>query len=499
MPKKVFFGLVGLLTILVVWNFLTLCKIQNKNSKSQCITGYQTLQGLNRTKKFEYLIELYLKPWKVNEAFGFNVKIYEEAFDFLEPLLRMGGFRVRLHRRRVFYRATGHWYQTYRNQRMEWLLKFLTSLLNPNSEMPMSRAQRTLLKYDKPIEFFVNVGDGPRITIDSSSGSLAGFPIFSFRTSSLHIDIPIPDPVEYGSNGNYVWDEFEGNSVNGHQAFGNSNTSHVNSELAWEIKESRAVFRGSSSCFQLHKSNWYLCPRIPLAKLSILKPDLLDAGITSWIKLSPNLTNEEIESSLELGLRQTKTHREEARYKYILDVDGGLGSSRKRGILGSGSVLLAQDSPWKQWYEPLLIPFHHYVPVARNLEDLLDKIMWSKENDAAMKNMAKEAKSFVSENISLDAIHEYWSLLLLHYAELLHGIPVLDTPVRYTPCLSNKSLVRNGPLGCVRLWLEFKQNDTTVPFGCRFHSRSSNHFCWRQIPGYAKETKYGVETPYNLQ
>ncbi|GJQ14337.1 hypothetical protein GpartN1_g6128.t1 [Galdieria partita] len=474
--------------------------MQNKNSSNQCIKAYQTFQGFNRTRKFEFLIDLYLKPWKVNEAFGFNAKIYEDTFNYMEPLLRMGGFRVRLHKRRVFYRVTGHWYQTYRNQRMEWLLKFFAQLLNPTNEVTMSKAQQALLEYDKPIEFFVNVGDGPRITIDSSSGSLAGFPIFSFRTSSLHIDIPIPDPVEYGSNGNYAWDDFEEDQGKNHQIFNNnSNISHTSNEVAWARKESKAVFRGSSSCFQLHKSNWYLCPRIPLAKLSVLKPDLLDAGITSWIKLSPNLTIEEIENSLGLALKQSKTHQEEASYKYILDVDGGLGSSRKRGILGSGSVLLAQDSPWKQWYEPLLVPFYHYVPVARSLEDLLDKIVWSKDNDVTLKKIAQQARLFVLENTSLNAIREYWSLLLLQYAELLHGIPVLDTPVRYNPCLSNKSLVRNGPLGCIKQWLEFKTNDTTIPFGCRFHSRSSSHFCWRQIPGHTKETKYGIETPYDFQ
>jgi hypothetical protein len=403
----------------------------------------------------------------------------------------MGGFRVRLHQRRVFYRVTGHWYQTYRNQRMEWLLSFLVDLLNPNSEMNLSPAQKMLLDYENPIEFFVNVGDGPRVTSDSSSGSIAGLPIFSFRTSLLHIDIPIPDPVEYGSNGNYTWSADE-------QPETRNRSAETHTEVPWEMKESKAVFRGSSSCFQLHENNWYLCPRISVAKLSALKPDLLDAGITSWIKLSPTSPPEDVEAKLGLRLKQTLTHQEEATYKYILDVDGGLGSSRKRGILGSGSVLLAQDSPWKQWYEPLLVPFQHYVPVDRNLEDLLDKILWSKENDATVKNMAQRAKLFALENLSLEAIREYWSLLLLNYAALLHDIPALDTPVGYNPCTSNKSLVRHGPLGCFRLWLEFKKNDTKVPFGCRYRSSSSSHLCWRKIPGYPKETKYGTDAPYRL-
>eukprot|EP00871_Galdieria_phlegrea_P000543 jgi/Galph1/148/GphlegSOOS_G4975.1 len=478
-----------------IWNHIF--KLRSIKEKLHLVNSQtnQFATELNRTQRFQKLVDCYLAPWKVYEILHIQVRIEADAFDYMEPLLRMGGFRVRLHKNRVFYRVVGHWHQTYRNQRMEWILAFLSELVQPNNLSGLTLAHMKLLQYEDPIEFIINVGDGPRVTTDSISGLLAGLPIFSFRTSSLHADIPIPDPVEFGSNGNYSWDDFE--EISKSPASLNGTVDEKEQVVYWQQKDDRVVFRGSSSCFHLNANNWYLCTRVLLSRISDLYPDLVDAGITSWIKLSPEISVEELQARTGASLRSFKTHREESRYKYILDVDGGLGSSRKRGILSSGSVLFAQTSMWKQWYEPLLIPFYHYIPVSHNMEDLIERVLWARKNDANLKLISQQALEFSSEILSIEAIQEYWSILLLAYTKLLHRIPSLDTNVTYEPCLTNKSPIENGPMGCSKQWFEYKK-DTKIPFGCRFSKKSyPQHFCWRQIPGKSKETKFGVESSYN--
>lgn len=66
-------------------------------------------------------------------------------------------------------------------------------------------------------------------------------------------------------------------------------------------------------------------------------------------------------------------------HKYILDIYGNTESwTRLPFIMLSGSVPLKVDSPYVQYFSKSLEPWKHYVPVKRDLSDLIEKIQWCK-------------------------------------------------------------------------------------------------------------------------
>ena len=73
-------------------------------------------------------------------------------------------------------------------------------------------------------------------------------------------------------------------------------------------------------------------------------------------------------------------------YKYIISIDGET-SEFLRGplILMSTSVPLIVESEWTPLYMKSWIPWVHYVPIKKDLSNLLTIITWLNENDADAK------------------------------------------------------------------------------------------------------------------
>lgn len=417
---------------------------------------------------FESLVNKYLAPWipfQMKSTEALLRPISTQLLNSIEGLLHGGAFRVLLPGDgTVRYRLAEHWTQTYRVNRMLWTLQTLQRVarLDPGLR----------------VEFFVNVADAPRSTMDSMSHKMGGLPIFSFRSSPAYLDIPVPDPAEYGAGGDY--------------------TPRVGT-VPFKSRVPRLVFRGSSSSLAgYHNDNWLVVPRIRLAALSRAHPRLIDAGITRWIKLVGGTTSSEIEASLNVSSVAVLSPDAQTGFKYILDVDGGLGSSRKRGILASGSVPLFQSSHWHAWYEPLLKPFIHYVPVDPFLHGLIARISELQTDEAFAHSIAQHASCFAQSVTSEDAALLYWHLLLQQYSRLLRQPPKYT--VRVSPSLCKmRPVTAHGPMGCYEGWYTF---NGTLPFGCRFTGAKPHatfqYECWRHI-GREVEFKFTndpVHDPY---
>ncbi len=412
---------------------------------------------------FQSLVQEYLAPWvplrgseKDEEI---SRPITKKLLNSMELILRGGAFRVRLAGDgTVRYRVLEHWTQTYRVARMTWTLGLLQEAMTRWPELAKLRA-----------EFFVNVGDSPRSTIDSVSRDMGAIPVFSFRSSPAYLDIPVPDPVEFGSNGHYVWKSDD-------------------APLTLE-REPRLVFRGSSSSLnEYHDDNWLIVPRLRLAALSRRYPDLIDAGVTTWMKLGQNLSQREVEHSLGARAVPELNFEEQSKYRYVLDVDGGLGSSRKRGILASGSVPFFQKSNWRMWYEPLLKEDVHFVGVDTYLHELVDKVMHARENPSESVAMVKRAQCFAKLAVSYDAALLFWKVLLEGYSQLQRD-PVGDDEEVYPNLCQLRPAAAESPMGCTAGWYIY---NGSIPFGCRYIGAPNQPFryeCWRNV-GYGEEFKF---------
>ena len=196
----------------------------------------------------------------------------------------------------------------------------------------------------------------------------------------------------------------------------------------WEDRLPVAVFRGGSTgCGVTAETN----ARLRLVNMAAdplvnkVEPDYgypyLDAGITKW-NLRPriNKTNQKLES-IDIAdfppLTSKLTLQQQAGYKYIIDIDGHVAAFRLSAELGTGSLILRVESPWKLWYSNFLLPGIHYVPVKADLSDLIEKIQWCRQHDDQAQQIAANARTFYETFLSRDGLLDYMQFLFVKTKE----------------------------------------------------------------------------------
>lgn len=305
------------------------------------------------------------------------------------------------------------------------------------------------------LEFFVNRRDFPILTKDGTEPyyhiwgkgkKLVSHwykkytPILSMSKTESYADITIPTHED--------WARVKSVDEKNPSFFPkNCRDYRVGNMPDWDNKKSVAVFRGSSTgCGTTLITN----PRLKIAFISELlrggasksyvskidseiekvggngkilmknfsqntTPKLLDAFITKW-KFRPRKT---VDSKYihtidfeNMGLPpadKTKflTPEQQAEYKYIVNIDGYVSAFRLSQELGLGSVILLVESDWKMWYSDYLVPMIHYVPVKKNLSNLLDQIIWCQNNDSECKRIAQNALKFKQKFLDRKGILDY--------------------------------------------------------------------------------------------
>lgn len=91
-------------------------------------------------------------------------------------------------------------------------------------------------------------------------------------------------------------------------------------------------------------------------------------------------------------------------YKYVLDIGGNGYSGRLTYLLFSNRPLLFVDRDHVQYYVKDLEPYVHYVPVKRDLSDLVDQIKWMRANEEECQKIAKNALEFAETNFTREKI-----------------------------------------------------------------------------------------------
>lgn len=83
-----------------------------------------------------------------------------------------------------------------------------------------------------------------------------------------------------------------------------------------------------------------------------------------------------------------------ARHRYILDIDGNSNSWNFMQKLRLGCCVLRVESRWRQWFSDRLIAWEHYVPVASDLSDLLERAEWCFANTKECSAIADRGRQF---------------------------------------------------------------------------------------------------------
>jgi len=78
------------------------------------------------------------------------------------------------------------------------------------------------------------------------------------------------------------------------------------------------------------------------------------------------------------------------------------------------SVMLLQESGSRVWFQHMLKPYIHYVPIKKDLSDLIEQIKWCQSNDDKCKEIAQTAyelgKQLLTEETCFSYIAKaFWS------------------------------------------------------------------------------------------
>lgn len=225
----------------------------------------------------------------------------------------------------------------------------------------------------------------------------------SFTIVNCNFSNNIPFPMWEGSR----------NRDGGFSGWDEQMREYAQDETPWERKFDKAVFRGGNrpSMYFRNKSeaddHCNEVGRTRLLYLSKQQPDLLDVSIGGSCGGSRTV----------LERLEPKEHH---KFKYIMYAEGNcMWADRTRQQVFGPSVIIKQETPCGQFFEPLLKPFTHYIPTDFFFMDTIEKVKWAKEHDEDAKAIVKNANEFAHNFLSLRGIEAYVEVLLEEYTALL--------------------------------------------------------------------------------
>jgi hypothetical protein len=236
-------------------------------------------------------------------------------------------------------------------------------------------------------------------------------PILSRSSTDEHADIPLPTEDDINRITNNLYPDKCKN------IYSKENISDM--ELEWGNKIDKAIFLGSATgCGITTETNM----RLKSADISYDNPDLLHAGITNWNARVKKYEGQSLEiinpKKFRFKLADRMNQKEKSKYKYILIIDGHVSAFRLSFDLSLNSVILLVDSPYYIWYSKMLVPYEHYIPIKKDLSDLIEKINWCKNNDKECKKIANKAKKFYETYLSKEGLYDYFQKILTDISKL---------------------------------------------------------------------------------
>uniref|UniRef100_A0A8D0C0X0 Protein O-glucosyltransferase 3 n=1 Tax=Salvator merianae TaxID=96440 RepID=A0A8D0C0X0_SALMN len=269
-----------------------------------------------------------------------------------------------------------------------------------SDEMLLSLARKVRIP---DVEFYINVGDWPveHRKVNDTPGPL---PIISWCGSADSLDIVLPTYDVTHS----TLETLRGVTNDLLSIQGNTGPS-------WDNKTEQGFFRGRDSREE----------RLQLVELSKDNPELLDAGITGYFFFR--------EKEKELGKAPLVGFFDFFKYKYQVSLDGTVAAYRFPYLLLGDSLVIKQASQYYEHFYKELVPWSHYVPTERNLEDLLEKIRWAKENDEKMRQIAKAGQLVARELLQPHRFYCYYFRVLQQYAERQASKPEIRDGMEFVP------------------------------------------------------------------
>jgi glycosyltransferase involved in cell wall biosynthesis len=100
-------------------------------------------------------------------------------------------------------------------------------------------------------------------------------------------------------------------------------------------------------------------------------------------------------------------------YSILIDIEGaGPYSARLKTLLWSHRPLLLVSRPGNEFFFEFLKEWEHYIPVKRDLSDLVEKTKWCIDNYDKAKQIAENAYEFSKQYLTREACYKQWDSII---------------------------------------------------------------------------------------
>lgn len=104
------------------------------------------------------------------------------------------------------------------------------------------------------------------------------------------------------------------------------------------------------------------------------------------------------------------------RWGMLIDLEGAGWSARLKLLLHSGRPVLLVDRPWREFFWPHLRPWKHFIPVLRDLSDLVDRVEWAHRHWSEALAIGAEGQRFARYWLTRDRALAEWACVLADQA-----------------------------------------------------------------------------------
>lgn len=200
----------------------------------------------------------------------------------------------------------------------------------------------------------------------------------------------------------------------------------VTAKHPWETRINRAIWRGEPSDLRIPEEDFgnYTTQelyniyktrhRYRVCELSLQHPDYIDAGFSSN-RTYPMLLNPLLAGMFKPRLPEISDHMQ---FKYLICLDGWGCSNNFWWGLAWGALCIKPEGGMTDWYYSALKPYKHFLPVKKDLSNLIEVIQWAQTHDEECRQIAQNGSSLFHSEMTNDHGLLYFYLVLKEYARL---------------------------------------------------------------------------------
>lgn len=189
----------------------------------------------------------------------------------------------------------------------------------------------------------------------------------------------------------------------------------INGSIPWSEKIGKAVWRGGATDnieAACPLTTLPPSPRLNLCRLTQTHPAHIDALFYSCeYPAAQELIQQE-------GLfAPFLSKREQLHYKYLPALNGRMCTYPGfQWRLLSDALTLKQESDQVQWFYSALQPYRHYLPIAFDMSDIVEKVQWAEAHPAEALDMIAHSQAFISNHLMYEDCYRYLYLVFQKYA-----------------------------------------------------------------------------------